>query len=361
MIYYPDRHLENVMDNLKTTAFYLPTKKIIHETKIKNSGSAYLVDKDNFPALDNITSYALEIWEECMRIPHWHPNAFELGYIVSGEIEVLIWRSAGETAMFTLSAGMCWFIPQGALHSLNNIGKEKAVLVVGFSASRPQHLDLPVAYNGIPVVIRDVYTSPHSELRKWTGVMSNPLLGAYSVNPDVKKIITGSPYGFNLAATPPLFDHADMGSVVWAVKNNWEILQDISLLRARLKKNIARDPIWYPDSATLYVVTKGHADFHIIISGIDPVPFQVNYLDYIFVPAGVLHTFINTSAEDFEVIAFFPKANPLPEVSLSVATGFFPGSIRNAALTKFGGENLQGEPLKRLNNTTVTPYLLRIK
>lgn len=348
-------------NNLKATSFYLPTKKIITETTVKHSGSAYMVDRDNFPALENITSYALEIWEECMRLPHWHPNASEIGYVVSGKIEVMIWRSAGETAMFTVSAGMCWFIPQGALHSLNNVGKEKASLLVGFSSSKPGDIDLPVAFNGIPVAIRDAYTSPHSELRKWTGAATNPLLGAYTVNQDVNRIQTGSPYGFNLAATPALFDHPEMGSVVWAVKNNWDILKDISLLRARLKPKIARDPIWYPDAATLYVVTKGVADFHIIISGMEPTPLKVSHLDYIYVPVGVLHTFINHSDEDFEIVAFFPNANPLPEVSLSVATGFFPHEVSNAALTKFSGEKFSGEPLKDLHNTTVTPYLLRVK
>lgn len=345
----------------KTTDFYLPTKKIIPEVTINDVGSAYIVSKNNFSALDGITSYALELWEECMRLPHWHPNAAELGYVVSGAIEVLIWRSPGETAMLTLSAGMCWFIPQGALHSLNNIGKEKAVLIVGFSSSDPKHVDLPVAFNGIPVVIRDVYTSPHAALREWTGTISNPLFGAYPVDADVNKIITASPYGFNLAATPPLFSDPKMGSVIWAIKDNWSILEKISLLRAQLKQNVARDPIWYPDTATLYVVTRGQAEFNIIISGIEPIPFTVGYLDYIFVPVGVLHTFINTSAEDFEVIAFFPNTNPLPEVSLSVATGFFPKTIRNAALTKFGGKKLSGEPLQQLNNTVVSPYLLRIK
>ena len=349
------------MDKPKVTSFHLPTKNMIKPTEIKNSGLAYMIDKENFPVLQGETAYALEIWEDCMRLPHWHPNATELGYVVSGEIEIIIWRSPGETAMFTVSAGMCWFIPQSALHSLNNIGKEKAVLLVGFSTEIPQHMDLPVAMNGIPVAIRDVYTSPHAELRQWTGVISNPLLGAFPVNPDVKKVITGSPYGFDFAKVTPLFDDAKMGSVVWGVKSNWNILEKISILRATLKSNIARDPIWYPDAGTLYIVAKGRAHFHMISSGLDPIPFEVSYLDYIFVPVGVLHTFVNTATDDFEVIAFFPKADPQPEVSLSVATGFFPNTVRKAALTQFAGENKTGDPLKVMNNTSKTPYLIRIK
>lgn len=350
-----------MMADLKTTSFLLQTTKSVTPHNIKEIGSAYIVDKDIFPVLEGITSYALEIWEECMRLPHWHPNACELGYLISGKLEIIIWRSPGETAMFTLTAGMCWFIPQAALHSLNSIGDENAVMVVGFSAAKPTHLDLPVAFNGIPVAIRDAYTSPHSELRNWTGVISNPLFGKCPVNPNINQIMTGSPYGFDFAAVPPLFQNNEMGSVSWAIKDNWNILQDISILRARLKQNIARDPIWYPDTGTLYVVTKGQAEFHIIISGIEPVPFKVSHLDYIFVPVGVLHTFINTSNEEFEVIALFPNANPLPEVSLSVSTGFFPNSVRKAALTEFATENKSSDPLQHLIYDKVSPYLIKVK
>lgn len=92
-----------------------------------------------------------------------------------------------------------------------------------------------------------------------------------------------------------------------------------------------------------------------------PQPIDVQLHDYVFVPIGVLHTFLNNSSEDFEVIAFFTKADPQPEVSLSVATGFFPNVIRKAALTQYANENKSGDPLKNLLNTTVSPYLLRIK
>lgn len=345
----------------KASYFYLPTEKALKPYNIKDSGFAYLVDQSNFPALQGVTAYTLEVWEECMRLPHWHPNAAELGYVVSGEIEIILWRAPGETAMFTLKAGMCWFIPQGALHSLNNISKEKSLLLVGFSNELPKHVDLPVAMNGIPVEIRDAYTSPHAALRDWQGPSSNPLLGACPVKDIVKEVVTGSPYGFDLAQVTPLFADPAMGSVVWGVKSNWPILEQMSLLRARLKTNVARDPIWYPDVATLYVVTKGTAQFHIIVSGMKNEPFIVGHWDYVFVPPGVLHTFMNTAQEEFEVVAFFPKADPYPEVSLSVATGFFPNSVRRAAMTTYAGEHIGGDPLKNLKPAFISPYLVNLK
>lgn len=342
------------------TDFHLKTQKVITPVSGQKGGTAYIVGKDQFPTLDGVTCYTVEVWEDCMRIPHWHPNASELGYVISGTIEIIIWRSPGESAVFTLGPGMCWFIPQASLHSLNNVGKERAKLLVGFSTDEPQDIDLPVAFNGIPAPLRDAYTSPHSDLRQWSGVIDNPLLGRYPVQPAIRHVITGSPYGFDLAKVTPLFNEDDLGSVVWGVKSNWGILDAISVLHARLKPGVARDAIWYPDAGTLYVVAKGKAEFHLIIAGQEPKPFEIGLYDYVFVPAGVLHTFINTSTEDFEVTAFFTKANPQPEVSLSVATGFFPNAVRRAAMVEYGNEHKKGDPLKDLKHTTVTPYLIRV-
>ena len=340
--------------------YRLQTLKKINPIEAKKVGTARMVGKDNFPVLDGVTCYSVELWEECMRLPHWHPNAAELGYVVSGRIEIMIWRSPGESAMFTLGPGMCWFIPQAALHSLNNVGKERAVLLVGFSADRPQDVDLPVAFNGVPVPVRDAYTSPHSELRKWKGVASNPLVGRFHFPQTVNEVVTGSPYGFDLAKVTPLFSDNEMGSVVWGVKSNWPILDSISVLRARLKPGVARDAIWYPDAGTLYVVSQGKGQFHLIIENQEPSPFEVGLLDYIFVPTGVLHTFINSYKEDFEVIAFFTQANPQPEVSLGVSTAFFPKTILKSSMTEYGTEHKAGDPFKDLKEMAVSPYLLRV-
>jgi len=343
-------------------AYHLPLVRKIKPVIVENVGKAYVVSKNNFPALAGVTCYTLEVWEESMRIPHWHPNASELGYVVSGELEIMIWRSPGESAVFTLTAGMCWFIPQAALHSLNNVGKTPAQLLVGFSSELPQDIDLPVAFNGIPAPLRDAYTSPHTQLREWQGVMDNPLVGHCSVDPALQRVLTASPYGFDLAKVTPLFNDKQLGNVTWGVKSNWNIINNISILRAYLHPNVARDAIWYPDAGTLYVIAKGEALFHIIIEGSKPAAIHAKQFDYIYVPVGVLHTFMNTSSADCEAIAFFTKADPQPEVSLSVATSFFPETVTQAAMLQYG--NLRGEnanPLAHLINKTVSPYLISIK
>ncbi len=323
-------------------------------------GKAYVVDQSNFAALAGVTCYTLEVWDESMRLPHWHPNATELGYVISGAIEIIIWRSPGESAVFVLTAGMCWFIPKAALHSLNNVGNQPAQLLVGFSSELPEDIDLPVAWNGIPAPLRDAYTSPHEELLKWQGTITNPLLGRFKNIPSLQQVLTASPYGFDLAKVTPLFKDEKLGSVIWGVKSNWSILEDISMLRATLMPGVARDAIWYPDAGTLYIAAKGQAEFHLIIAGQQPKPFIMKQFDYVYVPTGVLHTFINQSNEPFEIVAFFTKADPQPEVSLTVSTAFFPNIVRQAAMNQFALQNKSGDPLKKLNYHTTSPYLIAI-
>ncbi len=341
--------------------YHFQTKDNAKRLTVGNLGDGWIVDQGNFSVLNGVTCYTLEVWDESMRLPHWHPNASELGYVRKGIIEIILWRSPGETSVFTVGEGMCWFIPQGALHSLNNISEEKAELLVGFSSSTPQNVDLPVAFNGIPAPIRNAYTSPHADLKNWSGPISSPYFGDYTPNKSLKDMVTGSPYRFDFAQATPLFANAQMGSVIWGIKDNWNILEDISVLRAHLKPSVARDPIWYPDVNTLYVVSEGSGQFHIVLDGIQPQAIDVKPGDYFFVPVGTLHTFINTTNEDFEVIAFFTKANPLPEVSLSVSTAFFPNNVKSRALTGYAGVDKKGDPLQFLKYTTVSPYLLPLE
>src|SRR5581483_1887310 len=67
----------------------------------KKSGTAQVVTSTNFPILQNtgVTSFIVELFEESMRIPHWHSQS-EIGYVQSGVIQVYLWRSSQEASVF---------------------------------------------------------------------------------------------------------------------------------------------------------------------------------------------------------------------------------------------------------------------
>ena len=343
--------------------YLFPTRQKINDefpARFPDLGDVYVVNSTNFPVLAGVTCLIAEMKAKTQRLPHWHPNAAELGYVIEGEIEIMLWRSPGETTRCTLKAGDCWFFPQGSLHLINNVGAGLARVLVGLSNASPGDVDLPVAFNGLPPAVR--FAVGRQPLVEWVGPAKNPTFGSAPSKPRQPDGQVTSPYGFELAAVTPLFDQPALGSVVWGVQDNWSILESISMLRAQLQPGTARDVIWYPDANTLYVVTKGRADFYLIQSGVEANPLAATVYDYVFVPEGVQHTFVNTGDGEFEVVAFFSNGNPRPEVSLSVATAFFPPALSTAALTQYYGQTATQPtlPLAELQNRTRTPYILKL-
>lgn len=356
---------------LPVTAYHLRTD-VLPTQGFSESGIGKIVTDDNFKVLKGVTSFLIEIFEDCMRLPHWHTSV-ELGYMVSGTIEVYLWRSPGEISIFTVNGGSLWVIPQGALHSLNNIGDGSAVMAIGFSNPKPGDFDLPTIYDGVPAPIRNAYTSPHTRLREYKGPTINPLFGRESIATKLRqRRDEPSPYRFNIDHVKPLFDDEKLGSVIWAVRDNWPILAEcglrgigskIAFVRTILQPDTSRDCIWWPDSNALYVVIRGSANFTLILPGHDPTPLLVKSNDMIFVPVGIAHAIVNVDPlETFEVVTFLDNDKPLPEISLAVATDFFPRSIVDESLTEWGnrdnGSLTMSRPLKHLNKFRYTPYLL---
>lgn len=282
-----------------------------------------------------------------------------------------MWRSPTEASVFLVPEGSLWFIPEGALHSLN-CTTENAVLLIGFSSDNPSDFDLPVAYNGLPQTIRRAYTSPghHQQLAQYVNSVFDPLTG---YNPIHKPIPNqDSPYKWTFNRKDFLFENKRLGSVAWVIQDHWPTLKDsgISFIRSVLKPNVTRDAIWWPSASCLYVVARGTGIFTLVFSGWLSQPIKVTSHDMVFVPQGVMHTYENRGLEDLEIIGFFNVSNPLPEVSLIVATNFFPKSIANSSLTLWGNKTPatidrfpncgSKTPLNHLLPFTSSPYLLAI-
>ena len=99
-----------------------------------------------------MTGVVLEMEPGALREMHWHPNASEWQYILSGEFNVTLfgsqgrWRKRGEP-------GRVGYIPQGFGHSIENIGSEKARILIVFNNGHYQTIDLSQWIAGNPTDI----------------------------------------------------------------------------------------------------------------------------------------------------------------------------------------------------------------
>jgi oxalate decarboxylase len=111
------------------------------------------VDGSQFPISTTMTGVVLEMDAGALRELHWHPNAAEWQYILSGQFNVTLFGSKGRWREEKLSQGDVGYIPQGFGHSIENIGTEKARILIVFNSGHYQTIDLSQWIAGNPTDI----------------------------------------------------------------------------------------------------------------------------------------------------------------------------------------------------------------
>jgi oxalate decarboxylase len=87
-------------------------------------GTARIVDSSTFPVATTIAAAYVEIERGAMRELHWHPNADEWQYYISGRARMTVFASDGKARTFNYQAGDVGYVPFAMGHYIENIGDE---------------------------------------------------------------------------------------------------------------------------------------------------------------------------------------------------------------------------------------------
>jgi len=105
-------------------------------------GREWRVGVKKFPISTTMTGVVLDLEPGALRELHWHPNADEWQYIVAGQLSVTMFGSRGRFRSETVNAGDVAYIPQGYGYSIENIGSERARILLAFNTGEYQSIDL---------------------------------------------------------------------------------------------------------------------------------------------------------------------------------------------------------------------------
>ncbi|MDN5288136.1 MAG: oxalate decarboxylase [Mucilaginibacter sp.] len=105
-------------------------------------GSLKKVSSLEFPIQTTITSMRMDIEPGAIRELHWHPNADEWQYVMSGKGNLSIFGSHGRVKTMPYNKGMVGFIKQGYGHYIENNGTETLKLIILFNSPVYQELSL---------------------------------------------------------------------------------------------------------------------------------------------------------------------------------------------------------------------------
>ncbi|MBV9556794.1 MAG: cupin domain-containing protein [Pseudolabrys sp.] len=103
-------------------------------------GTVRIADTRNFTVSTDIAAAHVEIKPGHMREVHWHPNADEWQYYVSGKARMTVFAAEGNARTFDFQAGDVGYVEKSFPHFVENIGNEPVRMLEIFNA--PHFVDV---------------------------------------------------------------------------------------------------------------------------------------------------------------------------------------------------------------------------
>ena len=132
-----------------------------------------LVSQQEFPISTTMTGALMDISPGGLRTLHWHPNADEWQYYISGHARMTVFRSQGHASTVDLGPGYVGYVPRGCGHYIENVGDDDVHAVIAFNSGEYQEITLAewMASN-TPQLLATNFSQPESlfvELAKKAG------------------------------------------------------------------------------------------------------------------------------------------------------------------------------------------------
>lgn len=272
------------------------------------AGSLISVTGTNVPGFKHISFQTLQLQEGGSLEPIWHPNAQKVGYCVEGNALVSI-RSAESVELFTVKAGDMFFIPQGSIHHLANLGDKKVRIHFALNHTEPEMMRLSQAvfslsdnvfastFNSSSIFLDGLKKSKITDLIKALPLLKNP--------PNDQP----NPYKFAVGASPKTIETKG-GYLQVGTKTNLPVLEGLGILTFGLKPKGIVEPHWHTNAGELVFIVKGQTRITVLSPDGKVDVIKVNAGQGAFAAASYFHNIENVGNEDVEVIAYFSNAQP---------------------------------------------------
>lgn len=261
--------------------------------------------------LSGMSLYKLILNSNGVREPHWHVNADELGYCLKGQALVSLYHTGDTRAAFSVTEGEAFYVPSGALHTIENIGSGSLEMVLAFSNDQVEDFSLSTTMNMFTnEVLGNTWNVNATVFDSFNRSQSDLFAGLRDGDPQVPEdAFYPSPYKFNLEGSQPILE-ANGGCARMARKNFWPILEKQALYSLRLTKTGMREPHWHPETAELGYVHKGKGRMSILSPSGTIDTYMMEPGDIYFIPKAYPHHIENLKDEELHLLIFFDQAMP---------------------------------------------------
>lgn len=273
-----------------------------------SAGSLTYVTSKDTPGFVNISFSNLKLNKRGSLQPIWHPNASKVGYCTQGQALVSI-RTPSGVEEFTVQNGEMFFIPQGYIHHIENIGNEENIICFAMNNSNPEVMYLSKAIDSIS---GSVFNSTFHTAEKFVEGLKKSKNGEAIVTlpplKDVPKSIS-SRFKFNIGGSSKSI-MTKGGYLQVGTKTKLPVLNGLGILGFGLNPKGIVEPHWHTNAGELVYIVKGKTIITVLSPDGNVDTMEVNGGEGAFAPASHFHNIENVGTEDVEVIAFFSHAEP---------------------------------------------------
>jgi oxalate decarboxylase len=296
----------------------------------------------DLPALDGMALFSERIDPGGLREVHWHPNAGELNYVLSGQAAIGVFDPEGTGESFEIAPGSVTFIPLGYAHYIRNTGVDPVHLVLAFTHEAPETLDLSEALPPIPTQFLaetmgvSPATFPFLPLRGDQRLVRQITpAAAMAATPTAATTVTPAaptqPLGRFSVAIDRVKPTTFAGGSVRAVGvQDITTLDGITVFPLRFDPHALREPHWHTNANELNYCVSGTAQLGIVAPDGSSQTFVVQPGAAAYIPANWFHYIANIEDQPLEFLVFFGNVKP-NHIDLSQAFGFFPPEILAAS------------------------------
>jgi len=282
--------------------------EIVEESDL---GSMRRVTADNLPILKGLSIKRVLLNPGAMRTPHWHANANELTYCVSGTALVSILDTGSHFSTFIVTAGQMFHADSGSLHHIENIGDDVAEFIIAFRNERPEDFGFGATLGAFSdAVLGNTYDLPSSDFAKIRRTTADHKLAAVVGRPDIPlSAHFNDPHKFDVEAQEPPLNYVS-GNARFARTQYWSALKDLSMYSLRVTEDGMREPHWHPVTAEMGYVNHGDARMTVMNPDGTLDTWDLTTGDMYFIPRAYPHHIENTGTDPWHFLIFFDQPTP---------------------------------------------------
>lgn len=328
---------------MKTTAISFKYELEQKAPRTNDGGTTRGASVTDFPASIGIAGVSMRLQPGSMRELHWHANAAEWAYVISGTVRTTIIHPDGHSYIDNFEPGDVWYFPKGYGHSIQATGTEECHFILIFDNGNfsEDHtfsvtdfvscMPAEIVAQNLGLTLEEVAALPQKEVYFASGIIPDELSINAAARPETSDIALTSMHRYPLHAQQPrIIPGGGLQRLVSS--KEFPISKTMAGSVLELQPGALREMHWHPNADEWQYYIEGQAEMSVFLAEGTVVTEQFNTGDVGYVPMGAGHYIKNTGTTVCRILIGF-NSGVYESIDLSE---WLSGNPKDVVITNFG-------------------------